>query len=152
MLQFSSWILVFTLALVFLCYHVVKPYLYIDNQLHRVGHALHSPMESYMDQALRGNSIIRAFDQTPLYEAKKREIDDKSTINFITHHSCCVWFGMRIYYCSKLIFLATLAIVISMRATADKILLSILFARTLDLDGTFHCIFGTYNWVERMMV
>ena len=152
MLQFSSWILLFTLVLIFLCYHIVKPYLYIDNQLHRVGHALHSPMESYMDQALRGNSIIRAFDQTSTYQDKKRYFDDKTTINFITHHSCWVWFNLRIYYTSKLIFLASLAIVIAMKGTTDNILLSILFTRTLDLDWTFHCIFGTYNWVERMMV
>ena len=31
LLQFSSWILLFTLVLIFLCYHIVKPYLYIDN-------------------------------------------------------------------------------------------------------------------------
>ena len=31
-------------------------------------------------------------------------------------------------------------------------MLSILFGRCLDLDWTFHCIFGTFNWVERMMV
>ena len=71
LLQFSSWILVFTLALILICYQVVKPFLYVDNQLHRVGHALHSPMESYMDQALRGNSIIRAFDRTDIYLDKK---------------------------------------------------------------------------------
>ena len=152
MLQFSSWILIFSLVLICLCYQFVKPYLYIDNQLHRVGHALHSPMESYMDQALRGNSIIRAFDQTESYQMKRRYFVDKTTVNFITHHSCWVWFNLRIYYCSKLIFLAALAIVISMKGTSDDILLSILFTRTLDLDWTFHCIFGTYNWVERMMV
>ena len=151
-MQFSSWIVLFTIGLIILCYYVVKPYLCIDNQLHRVGHALHSPMESYMDQALRGNSIIRAFDQVNMYQDKKRFFDDKTTLNFITHHSCWMWFNMRIFYTSKLIFLAAIVVVISNKGKADDILLTILFTRTLDLDHIFHCIFGTYNWVERMMV
>lgn len=56
------------------------------------------------------------------------------------------------YYLSKLIFVFAIAVCIGLRGKADKIMLSILFSRTLDLDWTFHCIFGTFNWVERMMV
>ena len=42
--------------------------------------------------------------------------------------------------------------VIYMKNKHDNIMLSILFARCLDLDWTFHCIFGTFNHIERMMV
>ena len=49
LVSISSWLLGFFLILSLLCYYVVRPYLAIDNQLHRIGHAVFSPMESYMD-------------------------------------------------------------------------------------------------------
>ena len=62
LLGISSYMVVYFLLLTIICYQVVKPYLAIDNQLHRVGHCTFSPMESYMDQALAGNKTIRAFN------------------------------------------------------------------------------------------
>ena len=109
-------------------------------------------MGSYMDQALRGNTVIRAFNNVEQYQNGRRKICDKETLNFMTHHSCWVWFNLRIYYVSKSIFVAAVIVVVTMKGQYDNIMLSILFSRCLDLDWTFHCIFGTYNWVERMMV
>ena len=43
-------------------------------------------------------------------------------------------------------------VIIQFKGKADGILLSILFSRAFDLDWIFHCIFGTYNWIEREMV
>ena len=31
LLQFSSWVMLFTIGLIFICYYIVKPYLLIDN-------------------------------------------------------------------------------------------------------------------------
>ena len=45
----SNWLIAFFAILTGLCYYVVRPYIAIDNQLHRIGHAVFSPMESYMD-------------------------------------------------------------------------------------------------------
>ena len=130
----------------------MRPYIAIDNTLHRIGHAGFSPMESYMDEALRGNSVIRAFGNVEQYQNGRRAICDKETLNFTTHHSCWVWFNLRIYYVSKLIFVAAVVVVITMKGKYDNIMLSMLFSRCLDLDWTFHCIFGTFNHIERFMV
>ena len=53
---------------------------------------------------------------------------------------------------SKLIFVAAVVVVITMKGKYDSIMLSMLFSRCLDLDWTFHCIFGTFNHIERFMV
>ena len=62
MISISRWALLFAIALAYFCYHISKPYLYADNQLHRIGHSLWSPMYSFKLQALNGASIIRAFN------------------------------------------------------------------------------------------
>ena len=100
LLRFSGWLVVFTVLFICMSYYVVKPFICVDNQLHRIGHAMHSPMSSYEDQALRGNSVIRAFDQVDGYQEYRKNFVDKTTINFITHHSCWVWFNLRMYYLS----------------------------------------------------
>ena len=96
--------------------------------------------------------MIRAFEKTEQYQKGRRDICNKETLNFTTHHSCWVWFNLRIYYVSKMIFVACVMVVISQKNKQDNIMLSILFSRCLDLDWTFHCIFGTFNHVERFMV
>lgn len=42
---------------------VSKPYLYADNQLHKIGRNLWEPIHSYFYESMRGTSIIRAFGQ-----------------------------------------------------------------------------------------
>ena len=152
LISISNWLFVFFFMLSWLAYYVVRPYLAADNQLHRVGHPLHTQGGSYLDSAVRGKTVIRAFDECNTFKKGRGDHYDKITLNFMTHHSCWVWFNLRIYYVSKLIFVATVVVVIAMKGKYDNIMLSILFSRCLDLDWTFHCIFGTFNWVERMMV
>ena len=152
LINLSYWVILFLACFMVLFYYIVKPYLCIDNQLHRVGHTLHAPMHSFMDQALRGNSVIRAFNNQDKYTAKNAFFRDQTTINFITHHSCWVWFNLRAYYASKLIFICAMVVIVSLKGKADGIMLSILFSRAFDMDWIFHCIFGTFNWIEREMV
>ena len=40
---------------------IATPYLYADNQLHKVGSTLWTPIHSYFHESMRGKSIIRAF-------------------------------------------------------------------------------------------
>lgn len=42
---------------------ISKPYIYADNQLHKVGQTIWSPIHSYFHESMRGKSIIRAFQQ-----------------------------------------------------------------------------------------
>ena len=152
LINLSYWVILFLVCFMVLFYFIVKPYLCIDNQLHRVGHTLHAPMHSFVDQALRGNSVIRAFGNQNKYTAKNAYFRDQTTINFITHHSCWVWFNLRAYYASKLIFICAMVVIVNLKGKADGIMLSILFSRAFDMDWIFHCIFGTFNWIEREMV
>ena len=40
---------------------IATPYLHADNQLHKVGSTLWTPIHSYFHESMRGKSIIRAF-------------------------------------------------------------------------------------------
>ena len=45
-----------------------------------------------------------------------------------------------------------MVVIVQLKGKTDGIMLSMLFSRAFDLDWIFHCIFGTYNWIEREMV
>jgi len=45
----------------FLMRKIATPYLHADNQLHKVGSTLWTPIHSYFHESMRGKSIIRAF-------------------------------------------------------------------------------------------
>ena len=45
-----------------------------------------------------------------------------------------------------------MVVIVNLKGKADGIMLSILFSRAFDMDWIFHCIFGTFNWIEREMV
>ena len=151
MTSISKWTLLFTGALAYFCFYITKPYLYADNQLHRIGHALWSPMHSFKLQALQGASVIRAFNEEDQFIAKRLEWCDKTTIHFIAHHSCWNWFNLRMYWATKFIFLCGATICITMKGSVDSILLSLVLTYTIDLNWIMH-IFGTINWINRMMV
>ena len=51
-----------------------------------------------------------------------------------------------------MIFVCAMVVIVSLKGKADGIMLSILFSRAFDMDWIFHCIFGTFNHIERMMV
>ena len=68
------------------------PYTYADNQLHKVGATLWTPIHSYFHEAMRGKSIIRAYQQEASIMKKQNEMLDKTTTHFIAHFSCWNWY------------------------------------------------------------
>ena len=62
MFQFATTeVLIFLPLFFYAIYHISKPYLAIDNQLHRVGGTIGGPMYSYFYESMRGTVSIRAF-------------------------------------------------------------------------------------------
>ena len=58
----GSWeVLVGFVAMMYLVNKVIWPYLYADNQLHKVGSTLWGPIHSYFYECMRGVAVIRAF-------------------------------------------------------------------------------------------
>ena len=61
-LSMGSWEVYLGLAIMGLCInYCIWPYLAADNQLHKVGSTIWTPIHSYFHEAMRGKSIIRAF-------------------------------------------------------------------------------------------
>ena len=105
MFAIGNWyILVPALALMFIIGRKIsKPYTYADNQLHKVGGTIWSPIHSYFHEAMRGKSIIRAFQQEQSIMAKQNTLLDKTTTHFIAHHSCWNWYQFRMQWLAKCI-------------------------------------------------
>ena len=52
-------------------------------------------MYSYFYESMRGTVSIRAFGQEDSVLKRQHELLDKTTKNFIAHHSCWNWYTMR---------------------------------------------------------
>ena len=63
MFAFGNWFILLPLIgmMLVLGRKISKPYIYADNQLHKVGQTIWSPIHSYFHESMRGKSIIRAF-------------------------------------------------------------------------------------------
>ena len=73
---------------------------------------------------------------------------DRTTLHFIAHHSCWVWFNLRIYYTTQLALASAIVACLTLKGRVDNILLSMLLTYTLDLNWVQH-LFGCLNWFER---
>lgn len=76
---------------------------------------------------------------------------DRTTIHFIAHHSCWVWFNLRLYYTCKLIAVAGMVMCLVMKGRVSNVTLSLVLTYTLDLDWVQH-LFGCLNWFERNLI
>ena len=135
----------------YLMYHISKPYLFADNQLHSVGKSLHSPWRSYMQESIRGSTIIRAFKQEKHILATEHEMVDRITAQFIAHFSCWVWFNLRMTYTSKLIPICATFLCVIYKGKVSNAALCLLFNQCISL-GWLPILFGCFNWFQRMMV
>ena len=62
--------------MVYLMTKISTPYLYADNQLHKVASSLWTPIRSYFYESSRGTHIIRAFNQQDKIMARQHEMLD----------------------------------------------------------------------------
>lgn len=132
-------------------YYLARPYLYADNQLHKVGKSLHSPWRSYMQESIRGSQIIRAFKQEKHIQEHEHAMVDRITAQFIAHHSCWCWFNLRMTYLSKLIPLCATIVCVVYKGKVSNSTLCILFNQCISL-GWLPVLFAWFNWFQRMMV
>lgn len=151
-LSIAEWPIYFILiAMVVLGAKISKPYLCADNQLHKVGSIIHQPIHSYFHEQMRGTSIIRAYNQEESILARQYGMLDDTTVHFIAHHSCWIWYNLRMAAASNLIPIAAIITCIMNKGTVSNVTLCILFQKTIDLEWLMH-IFGTINHFQRLMV
>ena len=82
---------------------------------------------------------------------REMQMMDKTTIHFIAHHSCWVWFNLRLYYTCKLVAAAGMIVCLTMKGVVSSVTLSMVLTYTLDLDWVQH-LFGCLNWLERNLI
>ena len=151
-LTMGSWEVYLGLAIMGLCInYCIWPYLAADNQLHKVGSTLWSPIHSYFHECMRGTTLIRAFGQEETIMAKQHQMLDKTTTHFIAHHSCWCWFNIRMFYTSKIFTLIGICLIAKYRTSMDTVTLTLLFNWTIDMSWLMH-FFGCANWFMRIVV
>ena len=130
---------------------ISQPYLHADNQLHKVGSTIHQPIHSFFHEQMRGTSIIRAYDQEETILARQNGMLDHTTTHFIAHHSCWIWYNLRMGAITNLIPIAAIITCVMNKGVVSNVTLCILFNKTIHLDWLMH-IFGTFNHFQRLMV
>lgn len=108
----GNWrILIPVLAVMFvLMYRISLPYLSCDNQLHKVGSNLWTPIHSFFHESMRGKSIIRAFQQEESIMARQNALLDHTTTHFIAHHSCWIYYNLRMTYATMIFSVLTVVV------------------------------------------
>ena len=145
----NSWEVYFGFALMFIiASFLIKPYVAIDNQLHKIGSTLWGPIHSYFHESMRGTSIIRAYAQEETILAKQHQLLDKTTVHFIAHHSSWMWYNLRMYYTTKIIQVIAIVTIAKNRGTMDSLVLIALFNWTQDMGWMMH-FFGCINHMMR---
>jgi len=76
---------------------------------------------------------------------------DSITTHFIAHHSCWVWFNLRMDYLSKLIPLCATFLCVINKGKVNNATLCLLFNQCITL-GWLPLLFAWFNWFQRMMV
>ena len=135
--------------MIYLGQKISKPYTYADNQLHKVGATLWTPIHSYFHESMRGKSIIRAFQQEQQIIDKQNEMLDKTTTHFIAHHSCWNWYQLRMVWLVKWIQICCVLICIKNKGIVNNVAL-VLLVNWSDMGWLQH-FFGCYNWGQRLM-
>ena len=73
---------------------------------------------------------------------------NRTTLHFIAHHSCWVWFNLRLYYTTQMTMVTAILVCLTLKGKVNNVLLSLLLTYTLNLDWIQH-LFGCFNWLER---
>ena len=148
----GNWSIVITvLAIMYIAgKKIATPYLHADNQLHKVGSTLWTPIHSYFHESMRGKSIIRAFQQEDTIAARQNHLLDQTTIHFIAHHSCWVWFNLRMFYTSSIFAVLTICLCAWNKGSIAGASLVIALNYSTEM-GWFMHFFGCLNWFMRML-
>jgi len=153
MFAIGNWFILVPLfsLMIFLGRRVSKPYIYADNQLHKVGQTIWSPIHSYFHESMRGKSIIRAFQQEDSIMKKQNDLLDHTTTHFIAHHSCWNWYQTRMQWLSKCIAFCAIVICVMNKGVVSNVTLVLLLNWSTNMDWLQH-FFGAFNWMQRMMI
>ena len=152
MLTLGFWETIIGISIfIMFCNRFMPVYLSSDNQLHKIGGIIWSPIHSYFYECMRGTSIIRAFGQENVIMKKQHELLDKTTIHFIAHHSCWCWYNLRMFYASSIFHVLALFLIARAGPTHDTVSLVLLYGWTNDMHWLMH-ICGCWNWFKRNTV
>ena len=55
-------LVLFLLGIYYLVYKFAMPMIRVRTKIDKIGHTIHSPIDSYFHESMRGISVIRAFD------------------------------------------------------------------------------------------
>lgn len=100
---------------------------------------------------MRGKSIIRAFQQEEQIMAKQNALLDMTTTHFIAHHSCWVWFNIRMFYTSLIFAVLTIFIVAMNKGVVASGVLCVALQYGTEMGWLMHW-FGCLNWFMRMLI
>lgn len=153
MFALGNWVIMVPIIIMMLILGrmISKPYIYADNQLHKVGQTIWTPIHSYFHESMRGKSIIRAFQEEDSIMAKQNALLDHTTTHFIAHHSCWNWYQLRMQWISKSIAIMAIVICIVNKGVASNVTLVLLLNWSTNMDWLQH-FFGCYNHIQRMMI
>ena len=100
---------------------------------------------------MRGKSIIRAFQQEQTITDRQNHLLDQTTTHFIAHHSCWVWFNLRMFYTSKILAIVTIVMCAMNKGSVDNVSLVIALQYSCYMGWMMH-FFGCLNWFSRMLI
>ena len=83
--------------------------------------------------------------------ARQNELLDNTTIHFIAHHSCWVWFNIRMMWTSTIFAVLTVSICVMNKGVVSNAILVIALQYSCEMGWLMH-FFGCFNWFMRMMI
>ena len=108
-------------------------------------------MYSYFYESMRGTVSIRAFGQEDSVLKRQHELLDKTTKNFIAHHSCWNWYTMRFNAITNLLTVFCILVIAKNRQTVETLSLTLLFSWTMDMHWLMY-FFSCINDLKRNMM
>ena len=83
--------------------------------------------------------------------AKQNNLLDMTTTHFIAHHSCWVWFNLRMFYTSLIFAVLTIFIVAMNKGVVAGGVLCVALQYGCEMGWVMHW-FGCLNWFMRMLI
>lgn len=125
------------LVIYYAIFKAAMPMLAVRKQVDRIGHVIHSPIDSYFHESMRGISVIRAFGQSQTIIDKQYGLLDRTTQQFMVGHSCYKYSELIISMLTKLVFIAGVVIGVLNKGYISTVTIIILI-QYADADFLIH--------------
>mmetsp|Transcript_20484 Transcript_20484/g.27674 ORF Transcript_20484/g.27674 Transcript_20484/m.27674 type:complete len:232 (+) Transcript_20484:533-1228(+) len=143
-------IVIFVFTVIATCLFVYSMKAYKD--CYRIESVTMSPILSFFQETFNGSSVIRAFNRAEEFRNHSYKLVNKTTCANQVTIGVFGWYSLRLDFLVSLILIAGCAAVISLRNSADPILLSMMLQYLLTLQNYVKFTMGNFGEIERKMV